>query len=127
MVLLVAAEWRARALILAELREAGYDVLALPGLRLALSALAAGWARPSVVVLDVVGDPEAQPSRVRQMVRLLRGVPLILLVGAYEARSFAPLREEVDAWLTRPLRVASVVAAVTRLAPADAARGSSPS
>jgi len=117
LVLLVATQRRARSLLLAELREAGYDVMALPGIRLALSALAAGWVQPAAVVLDVVDDPEAHPSQVRQILGLLPDVPVVLLVGAYEARDFAPLRDQVAAWLTRPLRVASVVEAVRRVRP----------
>ncbi|HEC35254.1 MAG TPA: hypothetical protein ENI39_01825 [Anaerolineae bacterium] len=116
-VLLIATEWRARALLLAELREAGYEVVALPGMRAAFPPLVAGQVRPALAVLDLVGDPEARPRRVRQMLRFLEGVPVVLLVGAYGVPSFTPLREEVDAWLTRPLRVGSVVAAVQRLYP----------
>ncbi len=119
-VLLIAAQWHTRALLLAELREAGYEVVALPGLRLALPALAAGRVRPVLVVLDTADDPEAHPQRVQQLLRLLEDVPVVLLVGAYGASAFAPLQGRVAAWLTRPLRVASVVAAVQRLCPLDA-------
>lgn len=118
-ILLSAAQWQARALLLATLKEAGYEVVALPGLRFALPALAAGRVRPALVVLDVSGDPEAHPQRVRQLLRLLEAVPVILLLGVYEATAFAPLREQVAAWLTRPLRVASILAAVQRLYPPD--------
>lgn len=115
--LLISAERRTRALLLAQLNEAGYEVVALPGLEMALAALAAGRVRPALVVLDVASDPQAHPQRVKQMLRLLGSVPVVLLVGAYEAASFASLREHVAGWLTRPLRIASVVAAVQRLYP----------
>ena len=117
--LLIAAQWQARTLLLAELQEAGYEVTALPGLRVALPALVAGRVRPALVVLDVADDPEAHPQRVQQMLRLLEGVPVVLLVGVYQATAFSPLQGKVAAWLTRPLRVGSIVAAIRRLCPPE--------
>jgi len=123
-VLLIAAGWQARTLILAQLQEAGCEVTALPGLKWAVPALAAGRLRPAVVVLDVVADPEGRPQRVQQVLRLLEGVPVVLLTGAYTATAFAPLRERVAVWLARPLQVGSVVAAVQRLLAGRALRNS---
>ncbi|HHS98242.1 MAG TPA: hypothetical protein ENK08_10185 [Chloroflexi bacterium] len=116
-VLLVAADWRTRALLLAELKEAGYDVMALPGIRWALAALAGGRVVPVLAVLDVTGDADASPARVRQLLRLLGDAPLVLLVGTYDVQVFAPLRGRVAAWLSRPLRLARVVEAVRWLYP----------
>lgn len=123
-VLLVAAEWRTRALLLAELEEEGYDVVALPGIRWALAALAGERLTPALVVLDVTGDPEARPGRVRHLLRMVGNAPVVLLVGAYDAPTFIPLRDQVAAWLVRPLRLARVVEAVRRLYP-PAANGAS--
>ncbi len=91
--LLVAADGHARALLLAELQEAGYNVVALPSLEVALAALATGRVRPALVVLDTQGDPSADPRGIGQLLNFLEeDVPLVLVVGAYDARALAPLR-----------------------------------
>lgn len=111
--LLVAADGHARALLLAELQEAGYNVVALPSLEVALAALATGRVDPALVVLDTQGDPRADARGIGQLLNFLEeDVPLVLVVGAYDARALAPLRPRVAAWLSRPLRVGDVVAAV---------------
>ncbi|MGB9776804.1 MAG: hypothetical protein ACPLYD_10545 [Anaerolineae bacterium] len=111
--LLVAADGHARALLLAELQEAGYSVVALPSLEVALAALATGRVRPALVVLDTQGDPRADPRGIGQLLNFLEeDVPLVLVVGAYDARALAPLRARAAAWLSRPLRVEDVVTAV---------------
>ncbi len=115
-ILLVAADGRTRALLLAELQEAGYNVVALPSLEVALGALATGRVDPALVVLDVQGDPRADRRGIGQLLNFLEeDVPLVLVVGAYDAGALAPLRARVAAWLSRPLRVGDVVAAVRRI------------
>ncbi|MFN3762273.1 MAG: hypothetical protein ACK4WK_03610 [Anaerolineae bacterium] len=114
--LLVSADGRTRALLLAELQEAGYNVVALPSLEVALGALATGRVDPALVVLDVQGDPRADRRGIGQLLNFLEeDVPLVLVVGAYDAPMLAPLRARVAAWLSRPLRVGDVVAAVRRI------------
>jgi hypothetical protein len=114
-VLLVSAEWQSRALLLAELQEGGYGVTALPGMSLALRALATGRVRPDVVLIEATPDLHVRPINVEQMLGLLEGVPVILVVGAYDAADFEPLRERVAALLRRPIRVGSIVAEVRNL------------
>ncbi len=115
-VLLVAADGRTRALLLAELQESGYNVVALPSLEVALAALATGRVNPALVVLDVQGDPRADRRGIGQLLNFLEeDVPLVLVVGAYDARTLAPLRVRVAAWLSRPLRVGDIVTAVRRI------------
>ncbi len=107
-ILLISDDWRTRAFLLAELQEAGYEVVALPSVDVALSALASGRLMPDLVLLDTQGA--VTRSHVEQVLYLLgTEVPLVLIVGAYGARTFAPLREKVAAFLTRPLRVGEVV------------------
>jgi len=114
--LLIAADGHTRALLLAELQETGYNVVALPSLEVALAALATGRVRPALVVLDTQGDPRAGPRGVGQLLNFLEeDVPLVLVVGAYDAHALAPLRARVAAWLPRPLRVGDVVSAVRRI------------
>lgn len=111
-VLLIAADWQSRALLLAELQEAGYSVTAAPGLRHAYRALMGRRVRPEVIVLDVSGDEEATPGYVEQLLELAPGSPMILLAGALDLAAWQPLRDRVAGFLRRPLRVGDVVEAV---------------
>jgi DNA-binding NtrC family response regulator len=114
--LLIAADGHTRALLLAELQEAGYNAVALPSLEVALAALATGRVRPALVLLDTRGDPRADPRGVGQLVNFLEeDVPLVLIVGAYDAHALAPLRARVAAWLPRPLQIADILTTVRRL------------
>ena len=115
--LLIAADWQTRALLMAELQEAGYTVTALPGIRLALPALALGQLRPSLVVLDVTGDPAADAPSVERVLDQLDPIPVVLLAGAFTARHFEPLKGRAAAWLTRPFRVGDVVCAIQAILP----------
>jgi DNA-binding NtrC family response regulator len=114
--LLISADMHTRALLLAELQEAGHNVVALPSLEVALAALATGRVNPALVLLDTQGDPRADLRGVGQLLNFLEeDVPLVLIVGAYDAHALAPLRARVAAWLPRPLRIADILTTVRRL------------
>jgi DNA-binding NtrC family response regulator len=115
-VLLVAADWQSRALLLAELQEAGYSVTAAPALRHAYRALLGRRVRPKVILLDVIGDADATPAYVEQLGDLAPGASLLLLVGAYDLAVWQPLQDRVAGFLRRPLKVGDVVEAVRRIA-----------
>lgn len=112
--LLLSADWQTRALTLAELKEHGYEVLALPGFTWGMKAILRNLVEPPLVIVDTKDDPDVTPDRVRQLKRLLPGVPLVLVVGTFDRARFEPLRDEVDAFLVRPLTVGQVVQAVMR-------------
>lgn len=117
-ILLISADRRSRALLLAELQEAGYNVIAVPSLEVTLAALANGRLNPAMVVLDVHGDPNATPHRIGQLLNFLEeDIPLALIGGAYDDHALSPLRERVALWLSRPLRVGDILTAIRRLAP----------
>jgi hypothetical protein len=109
---LVAADWQSRALLLAELQEAGWDVKAQPGLRRALRALLGGRVRPRLILLDVREDPDATPGYVEPIAELAPGTPLLLLVGVYDMADWPCLSERGVEVLYRPLSVGEVVEAV---------------
>jgi DNA-binding NtrC family response regulator len=111
-ILLAAADWQSRALLLAELQEAGWGVVALPGLRHALRAMIGERVRPRVILLDVHGDRDATPGYAEQIAGLVPGIPLLLMVGVYDMPDWQPLRERGVEMLARPLSVAEVVEAV---------------
>ena len=113
-ILLVAADWQSRALLLAELQEAGYSVIAAPGLRHAYRALLGGKARPRLILLDASGDEDAIPAYVEALGELAPGALLIVLVGAYDLATWQPLRDHAAEVLRRPLTVGEAVEAVRR-------------
>ena len=111
-VLLVAADWQSRTLVLAELQEAGYSVTAAPTLRHAYRALLGRRVHPKLIVLDVSGDEDATPPAVENLLALAPGSPMILLVGALDLAAWHVLQDRVAELLRRPLRVGDVVETV---------------
>ena len=112
--LLSAADWQSRTMLLAELREASYEVMAVPGLRYAMRALIQRLVEPPLIVLDVFGDEEATPKRMESLLNLAPGVPLILITGTYHSADWEPLRPRVQALLRRPLSIGEIVNLVQR-------------
>ncbi len=115
--LLSSADLEERRLLLAELMEAGYQVLAVPGLVYAIRALLLKIVAPPLVLLDVHSDEQATPQEVERLMELARGSPVVLVVGALGSEAWGPLRPRVAAWLRRPVSVGEVVDAVRRLTP----------
>jgi len=115
--LLIVADMDTRRLILAELQEAGYEVMAVPGLKYGLKGILRGLVDPPAVVLDVHGDDFCTPERVRELLTLLPGVPAVLVVGTYERAAYESLQESVAAFLVRPITVGEIVRTVRRLLP----------
>ncbi len=114
-ILLVAADWQSRALILAELQEMGYGVMALPGVDYAIKAILNGLADPPLLIIDVHHDPTATPEQVRGLLSLLPGRPVILMVGVFDAERWQPLRPAVTHFFRRPVRIGDVIDAVRAL------------
>jgi DNA-binding NtrC family response regulator len=116
-ILLSSADWQSRTLILAELQERGYEVMAVPGLAYAIRAVLKGHVDPPLVILDVHGDESATPEKVQGLLTLLPGRPVLLLTGVYDASRWEPLRAQVARFMRRPIRVGDVVREVQRLLP----------
>jgi DNA-binding response OmpR family regulator len=112
-ILLIAADWRLRALVRAQLLEEGFEVRALPALEVALAHLTGGGARPGLILLDTQGA--AFDAQAVSALRQVSGqAPLILCGGAWS---------QVEAWqegltaarvLRRPFRVGDLVEEVRR-------------
>jgi DNA-binding response OmpR family regulator len=112
-ILLIAADWRLRALVRAQLLEEGFEVRALPALEVALAHLTGGGARPGLILLDTQGV--AFDAQAVSALRQVSGqAPLILCGGAWS---------QVEAWqeglaaarvLRRPFRVGDLVEEVRR-------------
>ncbi len=114
-ILLSAADWQSRTLILAELQELGYEVMAVPGVDYAIAAVLKGLNDPPLLLIDVYQDPNATPEKVRGLISLLPGRPVILLTGVFDGGRWQPLRAAVTRTFQRPIRIGDVIAAVQEL------------
>jgi len=114
-ILLSSADWQSRALILAELQERGYEVMAVPGVRYAINAALKGLINPPLLIIDVYGDKSATPEEVRGLLTLFRDRPAILLTPALNQARWEPLRPHVTRYLRRPIRIGDVIDAVQAL------------
>jgi DNA-binding response OmpR family regulator len=115
--LFTSADWQTRAMTLALLQEQGYEVMALPALRLGIKALLQDRVEPPLALVDTKDDEGATPEQLHYLRELLPETPIILLTGAFEQAVFAPLRDTIDLVLVRPISVGEIVEAVQRLAP----------
>lgn len=80
-VLVIAAPWRERALLVAELQERGCDVRALPGIVYAIGYLVRRpHVRPAVVVVDVAEDPDISSRTVRDLLQLTEPSPWVVIL-----------------------------------------------
>ncbi len=110
--LLLSADWQTRAMVLAELKERGHGVLALPGFRLGLKALLRDYVDPPLVLVDTKDDPDLSPEAIRELRELLPHTPILLLTGAFQQAEYQTVRDQVDAFLVRPISVGEIVQAI---------------
>lgn len=117
--LLSSADWQSRALILAELQELGYEMMAVPGVDYAVNAILKGLNDPPLLLIDVHHDSGATPEKVRGLISLLPDRPVILLIGIFDRERWLPLCGEVTRCFQRPIRIGDVIQAVQELLPLD--------
>jgi DNA-binding response OmpR family regulator len=112
-ILLIAAEWRLRALLRAQLVEEGFEVQIWPSLDTALAYLLRGGAPPQAIVLDAE-SVEVVPQKMSDLWHLAGTVPLLLCVGA-SSRSILDQEGLPPAIvLMRPLRIGDLVQEVRK-------------
>ncbi|HUE17002.1 MAG TPA: hypothetical protein VMR25_22685 [Planctomycetaceae bacterium] len=116
-VLLVAADLTERRLLFAELLEACYEMMPVPGMGLALGALLQGSVEPRLILLDVQGDEQATPQSVEHLLTLISGVPLILVVGSIDRSSWESVQPRVAALLARPITIGGIIETVKQTLP----------
>jgi len=116
-ILLIAADWHSRTLTLAELQELGYDVIAVPGLYDGLKMVLRSQVAPRLALVDMAQDDFGTPERVNELVQALPGVPVMLVVGAFERASYARLSDRLAALMVRPVRIGEIVDRVRALLP----------
>ena len=116
-VLLIAADLGERRLLYGELLEAGYDVLPVPGIAVALGRLLQHSVEPRLVLLDAHEGPEGTPQAVRYLLTLVPGMPLVLVIGSINRAQWEPIADQV-ALLVRPITIGKIIEAVQRILPA---------
>jgi DNA-binding NtrC family response regulator len=121
--LLIAADWQSRTLVLAELEEAGRDVMSLPGIRFGLKVAAAGRVQPSLLVIDSHDDPDATPEGIASLLALFQGVPAILIAGAFDYESLQALQPQVLGLLKRPVAIREIKANIEQALSAAGSSG----
>jgi DNA-binding response OmpR family regulator len=107
-ILLIAAEWRFRALVRAQLLEEGYTVKALPSLESALAYLLCSDERPRLTVLDAQGI-DIQSWALADLWRLSGQAALLLCGGALNRAGLDGDGLPPAELLLRPFRVRDVV------------------
>jgi len=110
-VLLVAASWRERAFLLAELEERGYTVRALPGIIQAIGALVRHpHVRPSLVILDLAADPGITERALADLLDLTAPAPWIVIQPTTRRAPGQHLLHSPRVHLfPRPVRVGDIV------------------
>jgi DNA-binding response OmpR family regulator len=105
-VFVIAADWKLRTAVRAELRELGIDALGMDSLDDAGRALA-GNQMPAAIVLDATAELAGNPA----IQNLIERVPTILIASRTETVPLPP----VAAVLYRPVRIGDIVAKVREL------------
>lgn len=108
--LLVEADDWLRALIEAELKEAGHEVTTFASVGEALAA--AGWLPHDLVVVDAVGQETADLDRLDGLCRTTR---VLLCAGAFDLEGVTRAELPVVALLRRPFSIGDLAARVSRV------------
>jgi len=112
-ILLIAAEWRFRTLLRAQLVEEGFEVRSWPSLDAALASSLRGGERPQAIVLDAESI-EVEAHKVSDLWRLAGKVPLLLCTGASSRAVLDQAELPPAIVLMRPLRIGDLVREVRK-------------
>ena len=107
-IILIAKEWKARALITAQLSEEGYEVMALRTIEEAVTLLSRGMVRPRLIILDTVGQSIEQ-STLADLQALADDVPILVCSGPFDLARFDFQEAGFTDLLIRPFAVRDVV------------------
>jgi DNA-binding response OmpR family regulator len=110
-VLLIATEWRLRALLRAELLEEGYEVKAVVSWDEGELLLRARAVQPRVIVYDVHGERDPHPA-LQTLARLRRGSAVLVLTAHSVASPDAIAPYGFSRTLVRPFRIGDAVEAI---------------
>lgn len=113
-IILVAKEWKTRALIMAQLAEEGYKVMALQTIEEAVMLLCRGIARPGLIILDTAGQSLKEPI-LTDLQTLAGGAPILICTGPFDLAQFDFEKAGFTHVLVRPFTVGDVVSAVRKV------------
>ncbi len=116
-ILLISPDLDERRLLLAELREAGYEVLPAPGADYAIRAILLKLTRPSLVLWDEHGELPTTPAERQRLSSLTPHVPWIVIESAIPAGQRERLGQPLAKVLRRPIRIGQIVEAVRAVIP----------
>ncbi len=116
-ILLIAAPWKDRAYLLAELQERGYEVRSFPGIVTAIGYLIRRpRVQPVLVVLDVVDDPDISTRTLEDLFAMTESVPwLVIASRLHPLPDTSVLHAPRVQVMYRPVRVGTVVEQVEQL------------
>ncbi len=110
-IVLVAREWKARALLRAQLSEEGYKVMALRTIEEAMMLLGRGMVRPGLIILDTMGQG-LNESVLTDLQALADDAPILVCTGPFDLARFDFEEAGLTNLLVRPFAVGDVVSAV---------------
>jgi CheY-like chemotaxis protein len=116
-ILLIAPDLDERRLLLAELREAGYEVLPAPNADYAIRAILLKLTLPSLVLWDEHGGPSTTPADRQRLSSLTPNVPWMVIESAIAPGRQQPLGHPAATVLQRPIRIGQIVEAVRAVVP----------
>jgi len=115
---LIAGEWKTRALIAAQLSEEGHQVMALRTIEEAIMLLGRGMMRPSLIILDTMGQNLREP--ILGDLRTLAGdTPILVCTGPFDLAQFDFVEAGFTELLIRPFAVKDVVDKVNKMLAAE--------
>jgi len=110
-IVLIAKQWKARAFIMAQLLEEGYEVMALRTIEEAMRLLAQEMTRPRLIILDTLGQSLSETT-LADLRALSGGTPMLLCTGPFDLAWLDLKEAEFADLLVRPFTVGDVVNAV---------------
>jgi DNA-binding response OmpR family regulator len=123
-IVLIAREWKTRALITAQLSEEGYEVMALRTVEEAVVLLDRGMVRPRLIVLDTIGQ-SLKEAILADLQALTDDVPILVCTGPFDLTQFDFEGAGFTDLLIRPFAVGDVVDAVREILGNEATRNTS--
>lgn len=113
-IILIAKEWKARALITAQLSEEGYEVMALRTIEEAMMLLSRGMIRPRLIILDTIGQ-SLKGYILADLHALAGNAPILVCTGPFDLAQFDFEGAGLTNLLVRPFTVGDVVNAVCEI------------
>lgn len=113
-ILLIAADWKFRALVRAQLLEEGYSVKAVLSLQMAFAHLVRTGERPRLVILDMQ-DTAIDIPQLRQLWQLTDPATLIVCCGALDRAALQQAEMLPVKVMGRPFRVGDLVQEVQKV------------